>query len=266
MVDLKRQMMTETPLLLEVPLDDNLREEIRRETDLFFAENSTVPPVSYEKLCDLADTLISIHNWNPTHKAFIMVCSGNAIWRPVVGTIPFNRRMLLLPQCLRNSQLCKAGQDELGLLCIECGNCSISGLLHEAESLGYISIVSEGTSVASRLVESGNVDAIVGVGCMAVLQKMFAAVTKYSVPAVGVPLLSCGCIDTTADAAWINHELYHIDQDSGFKLLNINNLTDKTSALFTETQINKILGLGNSDTDKLVREIMLAGERGYVHF
>jgi geranylgeranyl pyrophosphate synthase len=226
---------------------------------LFFAVNNIVPPVSYNKLSELADVLIEEHNWNRNYKAFIMVCSGNAVWRPVVGTIPFKRRMLLLPQCLRNSQTCKAGQDELGLLCIECGGCSIPLLLNEAENLGYITIVSEGTTVATRLVESGNVDAIIGVGCMAVLQKMFAAVTKYSVPAIGVPLLSCGCIDTTADSKWINQELYHIDNKSGFKLLNINNLTDKTAALFTEAQIDNILQLGNSATDAVVREIMTAG-------
>jgi geranylgeranyl diphosphate synthase, type II len=259
MVDLKRQMMIENPLLLEVPPDNNLRDEIRRESDLFFSVNKIIPPVSYTKLGELADKLIVRHNWSQSCKAFIMVCGGNAVWRSVVGTIPFNRRMLLLPQCLRNSRLCKAGQDELGLLCSECGNCSISGILREAESLGYITIVSEGTTVASRLVESGNVDAIIGVGCMAVLQKMFNAVTKYSVPSIGIPLLSCGCIDTKADAAWINHELYHLDNNSGFKLLNINNLTDKTASLFKGTQIDNILGLSDSDTDKIVSEIMSAG-------
>ena len=259
MDDLNSHIIADEPLLLEVPFDNDLRDEIRREVDLFFAVNNIVPPVSYDKLSELADVLIGEHHWNRNYKAFIMVCSGNAVWRSVVGTIPFNRRMLLLPQCLRNSQTCKAGQDELGLLCIECGGCSIPSLLNEAENLGYITIVSEGTTVATRLVESGNVDAIIGVGCMAVLQKMFAAVTKYSVPAIGVPLLSCGCIDTTADSKWINQELYHLDNKSGFKLLNINNLTDKTSSLFTESKIDTILGLGSSATDGVVREIMTAG-------
>src|SRR5512139_2569456 len=151
-----------------------------------------------------------------------MVCSGNAIWRSMVGEIPYNRRMLLLPQCLKNSRMCKGSQDELGLLCSECGNCDISGFLREAENLGYITIVTEGTTIASLLVERGSVDAIVGVGCMPVLQKMFSAVRKYSVPAIGVPLLSCGCKDTKADADWIKEEIHHIDQHSGFKLLNLN--------------------------------------------
>jgi len=119
--------------------------------------------------------------------------------------------------------------------------------------------VSEGTTMASRLVESGNVDAIVGVGCMEVLQKMFSSVRKYSVPAIGVPLISCGCIDTTADAEWINEEIYNIDLHSGFNLLNFNNLKERTASLFIESQIEKLLGLTQSTTDRIVKEVLLAG-------
>jgi geranylgeranyl pyrophosphate synthase len=155
--------------------------------------------------------------------------------------------------------MCKGSQDELGLLCSECGNCNISGFLNESENLGYITIVTEGTTIATRLIESGKVDAVVGVGCMEVLQKMFSAVRKYSVPAIGVPLLTCGCKDTTADTDWIKEEIHNIELNSGFKLLNINNLKEKTSTLFTENHIDKLLGLSQSSTDKIVKEILLSG-------
>lgn len=252
-------MILENEISLKVPLNKQQRDEIRQKTEQYFALHRVEPPVSYNKLSDLAEKLISSNAWDKSYKAFVMVCSGNAIWRPVVGAIPFERRMLLLPQCLKNSRLCQGTHDELGLLCSECGNCNISGFLREAESLGYITIVSEGTTVASGLVESGNVDAIIGVGCMEVLQKMFSAVRKYSVPAIGVPLLSCGCIDTTADEAWIKEEIRHLDQQSGFMLLNLNNLKERTESLFTETKIEKILGLTGSSTDGIVKDVLLAG-------
>jgi geranylgeranyl diphosphate synthase type II len=259
MVDLSQNSMIETTLSLRVPADSNLRDDIRRKTDNYFSVNKSVPPVSYHELADYADDLIEKNNWDKGYKAFIMVCIGNAIWRSVVGSIPYNRRMLLLPQCLKNSNMCKGSQDELGLLCNECGNCNISGFLNEAENLGYITIVTEGTTIATRLIENGNVDAIIGVGCMEVLQKMFTAVRKYSVPAIGVPLLTCGCIDTTADAKWIKEELHNIDLDSGFRLLNISNLKERTVSLFTEEQIVKLLKLSDSPTDDIVKEIMLSG-------
>lgn len=252
-------MILENEISLKVPLDRHLREEIRKMTEHHFKFHRAEPPVSYNRLSDLAENLLTRNNWDRSYKAFVMVCCGNSIWRPVVGSIPYGRRMLLLPQCLKNSQLCRGTYDELGLLCSECGSCNIPGFLSEAESLGYITIVSEGTTVASRLVESGNVDAIVGVGCMEVLQKMFSAVRKYSVPAIGVPLLSCGCIDTTADVAWIREEINHFDEQSGFRLLNLNNLRERTESLFTEAQIEKILGLTDSPTDRIVKEVLLAG-------
>jgi geranylgeranyl diphosphate synthase type II len=251
--------MFETTLSLVVPIDRQTRDDIRRKVDHYFLLNKAIPPVSYHAIADFAGMLLDRYNWNKSFKAFVMVCCGNAIWRSVVGTIPFNRRMLLLPQCLKNSHMCKASTDELGLLCTECGNCNISGFLHEAENLGYITVVTEGTTIARKLIESGKVDAIIGVGCMEVLQKMFDAVHKYSVPAIGVPLISCGCVDTKADSDWIKAEIRHFDQHSGFRLLNLNNLNDKTSALFTETQIHHLLNLSDSATDNLVKHILLAG-------
>jgi len=254
-----KNVMFETELSLIVPSDRQLRDGIRQKVEHYFTENKTVPPVSYNRLAEYADQLLSMCNWDKSLKAFVMVCSGNAIWRSVVGTIPYSRRMLLLPQCLKNSNMCKGLQDELGLLCTECGNCNISGFLQEAEALGYLTIVTEGTTIASRLVEGGKVDAVIGVGCMEVLQKMFVAVNKYSVPAIGVPLLTCGCVDTKADSDWIKEEINHLGYNSDFHLLNLNDLLERTAKLFTVKNLERLLSLSQSATDKMVEEILLAG-------
>jgi geranylgeranyl pyrophosphate synthase len=251
--------MFETALTLVVPIDRQIRDDIRRKVDRHFLVNRALPPVSYHAIADYADMLVAKYSWDSSYKAFVMVCCGNAIWRSVVGAIPYNRRMLLLPQCLKNSHLCKASTDELGLLCVECGNCNIPGFVQEAENLGYITVVTEGATIARKLVESGKVDAVIGVGCMEVLQKMFDAVHKYSVPAIGVPLLSCGCIDTTADREWIREEIRNIDPNSDFRLLNFAVLREKTASLFTEAQIRQVLDLKDTETDNLISEILLAG-------
>lgn len=259
MDSLSRHIFGESLLSLEVPAEKKIRDEIREKVENYFSGKLTVPPVSYHDLAEYADDLIALHKWDAVHKAFVMVCSGNAVWRPVVGSIPFYRRMLLLPQCLKNSNMCKGIQDELGLICSECGNCNISGFLREAENLGYLTVVTEGTTVASRLVESGKVDAIIGVGCMEVLQKLFRSVRKYSVPAIGVPLLTCGCRDTTADYEWVREEIKSLNVNTDFSLLNINNLSKKTEALFTEERVQQLLKLSQSSTDKIIKEILLAG-------
>jgi geranylgeranyl diphosphate synthase type II len=246
-------------ITLDVPYDKEKRLEIRTSVEAFFLENKVIPPVSYEMLYDFATLLIANQKWEERFRAFIMVCSGNLIWRPVVGAIPYNRRIMLLPQCLRNPRLCKAEQDELGLLCSECGNCSISGFLREAENLGYVALVTEGTTITTRLIESGKVDAVIGVGCMEVLQKMFASVSKYSIPSIGIPLITCGCIETLADAEWIKQEIYHFREDPSIRLLNLNYLKNKTSSIFGEEQIIRLLGPAKNKTEKIAFESLLSG-------
>jgi geranylgeranyl pyrophosphate synthase len=246
-------------LLAEVPSKQEVRRNIRRLTEKYFSQRNILPPVSYNDLADFASALIKKYGWTEEYKAFVMVCCGNAIWQPVVSSIPFNKRILLLPQCLKNSSMCRGMEDELGLLCCACGNCSISQLLSVAEDLGYVTIVSEGTTVTTKLIESGKADAIIGVGCMEVLEKMYDSVNKYSVPGIGIPLLYAGCKDTKADTEWINEEIYRYESKSDFRLLNLNYLRNRTNSVFTDEQLTCILGSCENSTEQLVRESLLSG-------
>lgn len=248
-----------SPFPLQVPSDKDIRTEIKDQVETFFRLNEVMPPISYDTLEKYAVQLIKDFGWDEMHKAFVMVCCGNAIWRRVVGSVPYNRRILLLPHCLKNMAFCKAETDELGLLCRECGKCSISGFLKEAETLGYIALVTEGTTVTTKLIESGKVDAILGVGCMDVLQKMFASVSKYSIPGIGIPLLTCGCQDTLADSEWIKEEIYHFRENENIRLLNLNHLQNKTSSFFEEKQVYRFFGDPKTTTEKLAINSLLSG-------
>ena len=251
--------MIKRAVTLDVPYDKEKRLEIRSSVEAFFQKNKIIPPVTYETLYDYASQLIETQKWEERYRAFIMVCSGNLIWRPVVGSIPYNRRIMLLPQCLRNTRSCKAEKDELGLLCSECGGCSISGFLRDAENLGYVALVTEGTTITTRLIESGKVDAVIGVGCMEVLQKMFASVSKYAIPSIGIPLVTCGCIETMADTEWIKQELYYFREDPNIRLLNLNYLKNKTSSIFGKEQIIRMMGPAQNMTEKIALESLLSG-------
>ncbi len=244
---------------LDVPSEKSIRDQIRLSVESHFLKIKVMPPVSHEGLFNYATALIGAKKWEERYRAFIMVCCGNAIWQSVVGVIPFNRRIFLLPQCLRNTAYCKAQKDELGLLCGECGNCSISGLLRQAENLGYVALVTEGTTITTRLIESGKVDAVIGVGCMEVLQKMFASVSKYSIPGIGIPLTSCGCVDTTADSDWIKQEISNFHEDPSIRLLNLNYLKNKSSSIFGEEQLIRILGIPKSQTESIALKSLLSG-------
>ena len=245
--------------VLDVPLDETVRAAIRAGVEAYFREHRLLPPAGYEVLYQLAGELIEAEKWEERYRAFVMVCCGNEVWRPVIGAIPFNRRIFLLPQCLRSTAHCNAPSDELGLLCSECGNCSIPVFLREVENLGYVAMVSEGTTITSRLIESGKVDAVIGVGCMEVLQKMFASVNKYAIPAIGVPLITCGCINTMPDIDWIKKEIYNYREDPSFRLLNLNYLKNKSSSVFGAEQLTRFLGPDESHTGKIAFEALLSG-------
>ena len=248
-----------TLYVLDVPSDKSVRTAIRASVEAYFSGHRLLPPASYEVLYQVAGTLIETHHWEERYRAFVMVCCGNEVWRPVIGAIPFSRRIFLLPQCLRSTAHCKAPSDEMGLLCGECGNCSISGFLREVENLGYVALVTEGTTITTRLIESGKVDAVIGVGCMEVLQKMFASVNKYAIPAIGVPLITCGCSNTTPDIDWIKKEIYNYREDSSFRLLNLNYLKNKSSSVFGAEQLTRFLGPAQNQTANIAFEALLAG-------
>ncbi len=245
--------------MLVVPSEKQIRDGIRQKVNTYFTSHGILPPVSYERLYELAGAILNTYGWNPKYLAFVMVCCGNSIWRRVVGAIPYNRRVLLLPQCLKSSMYCKAGYDQFGLLCENCGRCTISQFIDEAEKLGYLVLVTEGTTVASQLIESGKIDAVIGVGCMEVLQKMYESVTRFAIPGIGIPLLTCGCKDTAVDAEWVREELHNRVKGNPVHLLNLNHIISSTTSIFEENHLRGILGYNGNETEAIALKALLLG-------
>jgi hypothetical protein len=69
------------------------------------------------------------------------------------------RRLLLMPKCLRVENRCPAPFDEFGLLCKQCGLCSIQDFQAEAERLGYAVLVAEGSALVMAMVQTGTIEA-----------------------------------------------------------------------------------------------------------
>jgi geranylgeranyl pyrophosphate synthase len=134
---------------------------------------------------------------------FTLVCIANEFWREQVAAIPFNRRLLLVPHCLKNAEGCPADYDEFGLDCEKCGACSVADFKGKAEALGYKVLVSEGTPIVLKIIVSGHVDAIVGVACLNVLEKAFDKILLAGIPCVATPLLSSNCKSTSVDNDWV---------------------------------------------------------------
>ncbi len=134
---------------------------------------------------------------------FAMVMVGNFFWKQQFLSIPFNRRMLLLPHCLKHAEGCPAEYTQFGLDCERCGACSIADYKVRAEQLGYKVLVAEGSPVVLKIIVSGYIDGILGVACLNVLEKAIDKILIAGVPSYAVPLHSGDCLNTTLDEAWV---------------------------------------------------------------
>src|SRR5436190_4440106 len=117
----------------------------------YVAEYKPVPPLPADELKVHADKLAASLGCEAIYRDYIGVLINNEMWRENLAAVPFERRLLLLPKCLRIESKCPAPFDEFGLLCKQCGLCSIQDLQSEAERLGYAVLVAEGSAIVMSL-------------------------------------------------------------------------------------------------------------------
>ncbi len=134
------------------------------------------------------------------------IIDGNGLRDELAG-IPPERRMLLLPHCLRPTEGCPGVMTRQGLDCGECrrAECKIGALRDAAVRAGYGSIcIAPGGRLAVRCVADARPAAILAVACEKELADGVAAVNGLEwlegVPLiVQIPLLRDGCVDTDVD-------------------------------------------------------------------
>jgi geranylgeranyl pyrophosphate synthase len=186
-----------------VPESREVRDRIRVEAARVAGTIDRARPLSRAGLQQHGEDLLQEMGQAEGYLGFSMVCIANEFWREQVQAIPFNRRLLLLPHCLKNAEGCPADYDEFGLDCRKCGACSVADFKTRAEDLGYKVLVSEGTPIVLKIIVSGHVDAIVGVACLNVLEKAIDKILLAGIPCVAAPLLSSNCRSTSVDDDWV---------------------------------------------------------------
>lgn len=186
-----------------VPETREMRDRVRDAAKVLAAKLDRSRGFNRDELRTLAEALLADMNLGSQYSGFAAVCIANEFWREQVQAIPFNRRLLLLPHCLKHAEGCPADYDEFGLDCRKCGACSVADFKTKAEDLGYKVLVSEGTPIVLKIIVSGHVDAIVGVACLNVLERAFDKILLAGVPCVATPLLSSNCKSTSVDEDWV---------------------------------------------------------------
>jgi geranylgeranyl pyrophosphate synthase len=135
---------------------------------------------------------------------WMMVMISSEFWKESLAAVPPERRLFLLPHCLKHAEGCPAEYDQFGMNCKECGACSIADFRGLAEEMGYRVLVAEGSPVVMKIIVGGYVDAVVGVACLNVLEKAIDKVLLAGIPCMAVPLLSSDCRNTKVDEPWVN--------------------------------------------------------------
>ena len=126
---------------------------------------------------------------------------------------PYNRRILFLPHCLRNSKGCKAEYSDEGLQCKRCGKCDIDRLIGIAEELGYAKVfVAPGGSMITKLVKKYKPEATMGVCCYHEANLAFDNFRGTKIHTQACLLLNDGCKDTKANIAEAREKMELIDK------------------------------------------------------
>jgi geranylgeranyl diphosphate synthase type II len=197
----------ENPCILATDITPAPWLALKTVADEFASLHPRIPPIPRETLEADADLLLAARPGFRPHRKLLLLLLHNAFWRAGFASIPFSRRLLLLPQCLRHPTACRAEFDALGLICGACGQCSIPTLQAAAEKSGYAVLVAEGSTAVNLLLESGGIEAVLGVGCLASLEKLFPLIETAAIPSIAVPLDRDGCRDTRVCPDWVLEEM-----------------------------------------------------------
>ncbi len=127
---------------------------------------------------------------------------------------PYNKRILFLPHCLRNSKECKAISGDEGFECQRCGKCDIDKLISMAEDLGYAKIfIAPGGSMVKKLILEYKPKAVLGVCCYNEANLAFDMLRGTGIHGQTSMLLQDGCKDTKAHLADAKEKMEAIDQN-----------------------------------------------------
>lgn len=254
----KKDKRANSAHLKVVPQEREVRDRVRVESARFAATLDKGKSLTRDELRRNAESLLDGMGLDIQYLGFAMVCIANEFWREQVQAIPFNRRLLLLPHCLKHAEGCPADYDEFGLDCRKCGACSVADFKTKAEDLGYKVLVSEGTPIVLKIIVSGHVDAIVGVACLNVLEKAIDKILLAGIPCVATPLLSSNCRNTSVDDDWVSEMIDLKTPPPAVKTKSYVHLLRMAHSICEEPELSRLAPRSRNGSDPLAQHEQIA--------
>ncbi len=192
-----------TSHLKDVPPTLELRETLRARCSEVARRIDRSVPLTKDQMEQIARRFLEEADLPEGYLGWTMVMISSEFWKDALSSVPPERRLFLLPHCLKHAEGCPAEYDQFGMNCKQCGACSIADFRSIAEEMGYRVLVAEGSPVVLKIIVGGYVDAVVGVACLNVLEKAIDKVLLAGIPCMAVPLLSSDCRNTKVDSSWV---------------------------------------------------------------
>jgi hypothetical protein len=116
------------------------------------------------------------------------------------AAIPFDKRIVFAPHCMRNTAVCIAEEKESYYICRECGGCTIDKISKLVKKLGYKGLFAvKGGRALLKLVNEHEPRAVVGIACYFEGELGFKAFKDSDIIVQYIPLVKDGCANTDAD-------------------------------------------------------------------
>lgn len=165
--------------LIDVPCDTDVRKLLRnRACNVDWRRFSA--PIQRSTLANLADQLLREERLPAGFRSWLMVILASNYWREAVTSVPFQRRLLLLPAFSDPA----VGADEQSPRSSE-----FDRLRPMAERLGYQIAYTDHLSCISQSIRTGEIDAVLGVSELRGLEKAVDQVLAWGIPCMAEPLL-----------------------------------------------------------------------------
>ena len=249
------------PVQSNIPPQKAERERIKAAAVEVVAEERLVPPVTMDDIRRYGRILCERAGLDAVYSEYAAVMFSNEVWRESLARVPYEKRLFLMPKCLRVEEHCPAPFDSFGMLCKECGLCSIEDLGSEAERLGYAVLIAEGSAIVRAMIETNKIEAIVGVSCLNVLEKCFPHMEAVAIPGMSIPLLQDDCVNTNVDLDHVWDVLHLTSEDKTYRL-DLDELRADVQGWFESAELERLMGPVRGETERIARDwLARAGKR-----
>lgn len=149
--------------------------------------------------------MLGIFARDPDRFNRVCVTLYNRIRLAAYSAVPLEKRIVLLPQCLRHTDCPAPISSTEGIMCKECGKCIVCKIRGIDRRIAVF--ISPGGTLAKRILESHRPGAVLGVACPTELVEGLRATTTARIPSQGVPLGKTGCVATEVDFEVVKEHL-----------------------------------------------------------